>query len=234
MEGKDSICKLLKAIEEVDSKMKRELLIDYMTGSLTPDIESCGLDNTELFGCGDDKEEEHWELVVDHAIDAGFLKLRSVGISLMSKGKKYLSKPVSFELEEKEEDDDAGVQSVEGLVENVLNEAPQKTAKSVTSQRKLALIQAVDRHVALDDFASNHSMEFDEVMDDAEALLANGTKLDVTYFGVEVLGEEAINELCEYFDNAQSDNIQIALDEMGDVYTEQELRLGRFMWRSGK
>ena len=36
------------------------------------------------------------------------------------------------------------------------------TKKSSTSARKLALIQAVDRHVALDDFANNHSLDFDE------------------------------------------------------------------------
>lgn len=233
MEGKDSVCKLLKACDEVDVKMKRDLLIEYMTGNLSPAIEQLGLDDTELFGCGDDKEEEHWELVVDHAIEAGFIKMRSDGVALMSKGKKFLAKPVSFELEEPEIDNDAEVKTVEGLVESLLHDEPHKnTTKSVTSQRKLALIQAVDRHMALDDFANNHGMDFDEVMEDAEDLLAKGTRLDITYFGREILGDESIEELCDYFSEAPSDSIALAVDEMGDVYSEQELRIGRFLWRT--
>lgn len=239
MEGKDSICKILRSLTDVQMAMDRELLLDYVMGRPTQKISQRGLDNTEYYGCGDDKEEDHWMIVIDTAIDLGFLKARSEGIAIMAKGKKYLKKPTSVQLEDAEEDEDAQVGNIEGLVNEVLSDenvvvSKTKVVKSTTSQRKMALIQAVDRHVALDDFANNHGMDFEEVMEDIEAILASGMKLDLTYFGLEVLGKEAMTELFEYFDSAPSDNMEKAIDEYGDVYNEEELRLGRILWRSSK
>ena len=239
MEGKDSICKILRSLTDLEMSMDRELLIDYVMGRPTQTINQRGLDNTENYGCGDDKEEEHWNIVIDQAIELGFLKARSEGIAVMSKGKKYLKKPTSIELKDADEDDDSQVGNIEGFVNEVLNDGEivitkPKTTKSTTSQRKMAIIQAVDRHVALDDFANNHSLDFDEVMDDMEAIIASGTKLDLTYFGLEVLGEEAMNELFDYFNDASTDNLEKAIDEYGDVYNREELRLGRILWRASK
>lgn len=218
--------------------MNRELLMDYVMGRPTQAISQRGLDNTEQYGCGDDKDEEHWTLVVDQSIELGFLKAsRSEGIKITAKGKKYLKKPTPIELQENEEEDDAQVDKIGGLVDEVLNDeeavvVKAKPVKTTNSQRKRALIQAVDRHVALDDFANNHGMDFDDVMDDMEGIIASGFKLDLKYFGHEVLGSEAMAELFEYFDNAESDNLEKAIDEYGDVYNREELRLGRILWRS--
>lgn len=216
--------------------LDRQLLLDYVMGHPTQKMAKTGLENTENFGCGDDKDEDHWLLVIDEAINKGLLKARTDGINVTAKGKKFLKKPTSFPIGDAE-DEEAEVGNIEGFVEEViqddrLSQRPKEnTGKSTTSQRKMALIQAIDRHVALDDFASNHSLDFDEVMDDIEGVLATGTKLDLNYFGLEVLGEEAMEELFEYFDNAKTDNLELAFDEYGDVYKKEELRLGRILWR---
>lgn len=239
MEVKDSVCKILSSLSEVQMSMDRELLIDYIMGRPTQLISQRGLDNTESYGCGDDKEEDHWMMVLDKAIDEGLCKARSEGIAITAKGKKFVKKPTSITIDDAEEDEDAQVGNIEGLVSEVLNDddlvtSQVKVVKSTTSQRKMALIKAVDRHVALDDFANNHGMDFDEIMDDVESILATGTKLDLNYFGLEVLGNEALEELFEYFDGAESDNLEKAIDEYGDVYSSDELRLGRILWRVSK
>lgn len=238
MEGKDSVCKIIRSILELEMTLTRDLLIDYIMGRPTQYMSQRGLDNTENYGCGDDKEEDFWLTLIDQAIEEDLLKATSEGVSATAKGKKFLKKPTSFIVKESEEEEDAHVGNMEGFVDEVLNDGktvthPKATpSKSATSQRKLALIQAIDRHVALDEFANNHSLDFDEVMDDIEAILASGTKLDLNYFGLEVLGEEAMSELFEYYDGADSDNLDKAVDEYGDVYNPEELRIGRILWRA--
>ncbi|MCQ2197311.1 MAG: hypothetical protein MJZ60_07320 [Bacteroidaceae bacterium] len=234
MEGKDSICKILRSITEVEMAMDRDLLLDYVMGRPTQIISQKGLDNTEQYGCGDEKDEEHWTVVVEKCIEEGFLKIHTDGIKVTAKGKKYLKKPTSIELSDAEEEEVTIEENVP-LVEDedeVIKE--KKIPKATNSQRKRALIQAVDRHVALDDFATNHGLDFDEVMDDMEGIIASGMKLDLKYFGYEVLGKEAMDELFEYFDSAETDNMEKAIDEYGDVYNREELRLGRILWRAEK
>ena len=237
MEGKDSICKILRSLQELEIPLKRDLLIDYVIGRESKDIVKKGLDNTENYGCGDDKDEDYWMLILDKVLELGFLKSRSEGICLMSKGKKYLKKPTPIEISEEEEEEQVG--NIEGLVGEVLNDGTTLQVsptlkKPTTSQRKMALIQAVDRHVALDDFASNHGMDFEEVMEDVENIIASGTKLDLNYFGEEVLGNEAMSELFDYYECAPTDKLEKAIDEYGDVYSYDELRLGRILWRASK
>lgn len=237
MEGKEAICKILRSLQEIELSMKRDLLLDYVIGRESKEIVKLGLDDTENYGCGDYKDEDYWMLIIDKSLELGFIKSRSEGIVLMSKGKKFLKKPTAIEITEEEEEEQVG--NIDGLVGEVISDgttlqnAP-TNKKPTTSQRKMALIQAVDRHVALDDFANNHGMDFEEVMEDVETIIASGTKLDLNYFGLEVLGNEAMNELYEYYDNAPSDNLEKAIDEYGDVYSYDELRLGRILWRANK
>lgn len=239
MEGKDSVCKILKSIMGVEIAMSRDLLIDYLMGTPSQQIAQRGLENTEEYGCGDNKDEEHWNLVLDQITEAGYIKGRSDGFHITAKGKNFLKKPTSFPLKDIEEDEEQ-VGNIEGFVKEILDDGgsvaiPKPTTKkSSTSARKLALIQAVDRHVALDDFANNHSLDFDEVMEELEGIIAGGTKLDLNYFGLEVLGDEAMEELFDYYDNAENDNLNAAFDEYGDVYKMEELRLGRILWRANK
>lgn len=236
MDGKDSLCKILTALTEMPKPLKRELLIDYMLGRETPALLKKGLDNLETFGSGDSKDEEHWMEVIDTAVEIGYMKVKSEGIGIMAKGKKYLKKPVEFELKGEDEDgdfeQDGSSAMLNQMVEDVMTDAT--GIKTVSTQRKRAIIQAIDRKVALDDFASNQGLDFEEVLSDIESLIASGTHLDLTYFAEEVLGGECIDELIEYYDSAENDSIEKAFDEYGDVYSEDELRLGRVVWRSKK
>lgn len=216
--------------------LKRELLIDYMLGRETPALLKKGMDNLETFGSGDSKDEEHWIEVIDTAVEIGYMKVKSEGIGIMAKGKKYLKKPIAFELkgddEEGDFEKDGSSAMLNQMVDDVMADA--SGIKTVSTQRKRAIIQAIDRKVALDDFASNQGLDFEEVLSDIESLISSGTHLDLGYFAEEVLGEECIDELIEYYDAAENDSIEKAFDEYGDVYSEDELRLGRVVWRSKK
>ena len=81
--------------------------------------------------------------------------------------------------------------------------------------------------VALDDLAISKGVEFDELLDDIESIVYSGTKLNIDYFLEEILDEENMNEIYDYFKSSDTDNIDIAVEELGGEYSEEEIRLVR-------
>ena len=92
------------------------------------------------------------------------------------------------------------------------------------TKRQIKLIQAIDRKIALDDFAQNENIDLDEVIDELEALRNNGKNLDITYFTDEVIGPDEVQEVRESLAELGG-NLQKLRKEWEDVYNEQELRL---------
>lgn len=95
------------------------------------------------------------------------------------------------------------------------------------SKLKVAIINAIDRKVALDDLAISKGVEFDELLDDIESIVYSGTKLNIDYFLEEILDEENLNEIYDYFKNSDTDNIDVAIEELRGEYSEEEIRLVR-------
>ena len=95
------------------------------------------------------------------------------------------------------------------------------------SKLKVAIINAIDRKVALDDLAISKGVEFDELLDDIESIVYSGTKLNIDYFLEEILDEENMNEIYDYFKSSDTDKIDIAEEELAGEYSEEEIRLVR-------
>ena len=102
------------------------------------------------------------------------------------------------------------------------------------SEKKISIIQAIDRRIALDDIAESKGLDFDELLDELESIVYSGTKINIDYFLVQIMDEDKINDIFEYFrDEAESDDIRTALKELGeDDYSEQEIRLVRIKFIS--
>ncbi|MCM1034032.1 MAG: DNA helicase RecQ [Paludibacter sp.] len=101
------------------------------------------------------------------------------------------------------------------------------------SQLKISLIQAIDRQVDLDDLALSKGMDMDELLNEIEAIVYSGTKLNINYFIEEVVDPDKEDEIYEYFQNAETDNIQKALEALGeDDFTDIEVRLVRIKFQS--
>ena len=95
------------------------------------------------------------------------------------------------------------------------------------SKLKVAIINAIDRKIALDDLAISKGVEFDDLLNDIESIVYSGTKLNIDYFLEEILDEENLIEIYDYFKNSDTDNINVAIEELGGEYTEEEIRLVR-------
>ncbi len=100
------------------------------------------------------------------------------------------------------------------------------------SKLKVAIINAIDRKVALDDLAISKGVEFDELLDDIESIVYSGTKLNIDYFLEEILDEDNLYEIYDYFKNSDTDNIDVAIEELGGEYSEEEIRLVRIKFIS--
>jgi ATP-dependent DNA helicase RecQ len=96
----------------------------------------------------------------------------------------------------------------------------------------VSIIQAIDRQVALDDIASSKGMEFDELLDEVEAIVYSGTKINIDYFLREVVDEDHMLDIYDYFQESETDDLEAAFDELGEDYTEEEIRLVRIKFIS--
>ena len=97
----------------------------------------------------------------------------------------------------------------------------------VNSGLKLYIIQNTDRKLPLIDIAKSKGLEMDQLIKEMEVIIFSGTKLNIDYSLDDLLDEEQQEDIYEYFMEAESDNIQEALDEFDGEYDEEELRLMR-------
>ena len=100
------------------------------------------------------------------------------------------------------------------------------------SMLKVKIIQAIDRQVMLDDLANAQGLEFENLLDEVEAIVYSGTKLNIDYFLEEVMDDDHIDDIYEYFRESDTDNLDDAMDELGQDYTEDEVRLVRIKFFS--
>jgi ATP-dependent DNA helicase RecQ len=101
------------------------------------------------------------------------------------------------------------------------------------SKLKVSIIQSIDRKIALDDIAMAKGLEIGELLDEIEAIVYSGTKINIDYFLQEVMDPDHVDEIFDYFNSAETDKIEPALNELGeDDYSETEVRLVRIKFLS--
>ena len=100
------------------------------------------------------------------------------------------------------------------------------------SKLKVSIIQSIDRKVDLDDIASAKGIDFSELLDEIEAIVYSGTKLNIDYFLEEVMDEDHMLDIYDYFKESETDSLDEAMDELGEDYTEEEIRLVRVKFLS--
>ena len=93
------------------------------------------------------------------------------------------------------------------------------------SMLKVSIIQAIDRQIDLDDLAEAKGLDFSVLLDEIEAIVYSGTKLNIDYFIDEVIDDDHVDDIYDYFMESETDDLNAAQDELGEEYTEDEIRL---------
>ena len=317
VEAKEQLMTAIEAVQALKEKFKQDYIINVLRGKETSEIETFGHQDLEVFGSGDDADEDTWNAVIRQAIILGYFSkdIENYGLlKVTKKGKDFLKKPVSFKIttdedEDNDEDvDDAvikgggGGSAVDPVLFAIMKDLRKKMGKKLNvppyvifqdpsleamatiypinmeelqnipgvgagkakrygiefleiikkhveeneierpedlrvktvankSKLKVAIVQAIDRKVALDDLAESKGIDFNELLDEVEAIVFSGTKISIDYFLREVIDEDRIDDIFQYFQEADSDNLEDAINELGE-YREDEIRLVRIKFLS--
>lgn len=316
VEAKDLLLTAIEAVIALKEKFKLEYVINILRGKETSEIETYGHQDLEVFGSGDDADEDTWNAVIRQAIVAGYFDkdIENYGLlKVTKKGKDFLKKPVSFKISqdddiEEEDSDDVvlksggGASAVDPVLFSIMKDLRKKMSKKLNvppyvifqdpsleamatiypvtmdelqnipgvgagkakrygeeflniikkhvaeneierpedlrvrtvankSKLKVAIVQAIDRKVALDDLAESKGIEFSELLTEVEAIVFSGTKINIDYFIEEVIDEDHIADIFDYFQEAESEDMEDAINELG-MYTEEEIRLVRIKFIS--
>ena len=100
------------------------------------------------------------------------------------------------------------------------------------SMTKVKIIHNIDRHMPLDDIAKALNLDFDELLDEIDAIVYSGTKLNIDYFLEDIMDDDQIDDIYEYFRESETDSVDEAMDELGGDYDENEIRLVRVKFMS--
>ena len=119
-------------------------------------------------------------------------------------------------------------------VENEIERPEEIRVKTVAKKSllKVSIIQSIDRQVDLEDLASAKGLEFADLLDEIEAIVYSGTKLNIDYFIEDRMDDDKIDDIYDYFMESETDYLEAALDELDEDYTEEDIRLIRIKFLS--
>jgi ATP-dependent DNA helicase RecQ len=100
------------------------------------------------------------------------------------------------------------------------------------SRLKVWIVQSIDRKVALDDIAISKGLDFNELLNEIEVIVYSGTRINIDYFIDEAMDEDHVQDIYDYFKESETDDLEMAINELGCDYTEEEIRLIRIKFLS--
>lgn len=118
--------------------------------------------------------------------------------------------------------------------ENEIERAEDMRVRMVANKSKLkiAIIHAIDRKVDLNDIAMANGIEFNELLDEMEAIVFSGTRINIDYFLYDNMDDDRIDEVYSYFKSSETDSIAAAVEALDDDFSEEEIRLVRIKFIS--
>ncbi|MBX2841468.1 MAG: DNA helicase RecQ [Flammeovirgaceae bacterium] len=125
------------------------------------------------------------------------------------------------------------------LIKNYVEENEIVTASDVVvksavnkSKTKIVIIQQIDRMVDLDEISESLGIDYFQVIDEIENICFSGTKLNLDYYIEQIMDDEREEDIWSYFMEAETDSLEEAVEELGEDYSEEEIRLMRVKFMS--
>ncbi|MBQ6612665.1 MAG: DNA helicase RecQ [Alistipes sp.] len=101
------------------------------------------------------------------------------------------------------------------------------------SNNKIFIIQSIDRKMDFEDIARARNLDMDELLSEIEAIVNSGTRLNIQYYLNTVMDEDKVDDIYLYFkEDAETDSLDAAIEELGSEYSEEEIRLVRIKFIS--
>lgn len=100
------------------------------------------------------------------------------------------------------------------------------------SKMKIYIIQGIDRRIELEELARSHNLEMSELLDELESIVKSGMKINIDYVLHDIMDEDQEQELMDFIRTLDENDLESAIQEFGDEYTEDEIRLARIKFLS--
>lgn len=100
------------------------------------------------------------------------------------------------------------------------------------SMRKIKIVQCIDKEMPLDDIARTQGLKFSELLDELETIVYSGTRIDIDYYIEDTMDDDQIDDIYDYFAEAETDDLKEAYDEFGGDYADEDIRLIRIKYIS--
>ena len=113
--------------------------------------------------------------------------------------------------------------------ENEIERPTDITVKTMPGRnnKRIAIIQAIDRHIDLEEIAESQGLDFSEFIDELDTIVEAGTKIDISYYIDEILDEDQQEEIMEVIRGIEEDDMDSIYAELGSEYDDDDLRLMR-------
>ncbi|WP_425392972.1 DNA helicase RecQ [Ekhidna sp.] len=100
------------------------------------------------------------------------------------------------------------------------------------SKNKIYIIQHIDQKMDFEEIAEARGMTYEQVIAEVENICYSGTKLNIDYYIDQLLDDDRQDDIYDYFLNAETDELKVAMEELGEYYSEDEVRLMRIKFMS--
>jgi len=101
------------------------------------------------------------------------------------------------------------------------------------SKSKVSIILGVDRKLPLEDIADTAKLDMDQLIHEMDMIVLSGTKLDIDYYLEDNMDEDVVDDIFDYFSEAESESVDEAFKELEeDDITLEEIRLVRLKFLS--
>lgn len=100
------------------------------------------------------------------------------------------------------------------------------------SKDKIFIIQQIDKQVDLDEIAESKGWKYEDLLDEIEGICYAGTRLNLDYYIDHILDDDKQDDIYDYFMNSETDSLEVAMEELGEFYSEEEVRLMRIKFMS--
>ena len=118
--------------------------------------------------------------------------------------------------------------------ENEIERPEDMRVRTIASKSKLkvAVVQAIDRKINLEEVAEANSIDFETLLDEIESIVNSGTRINISYYINDIIDPEDQDEVFDYFRTSTSDDLSAAYKELCPTYSENEIRLMRIKFLS--
>ncbi len=100
------------------------------------------------------------------------------------------------------------------------------------SLQKVEIVGMIDRKISLENIAMSKGIDYGELLDKLETIVFSGTTLNIDYIVAEMLDEDEVEELFDFFRTSETGRVRDAIEAFNGAYSEEEIRLVRIKFIS--